>query len=68
MQVFGLAGSRAGSSDESVLLPGVRRRIGQRLARRPQQPRFCLVLDVTHSTEPQTTPVTRQHLAGADRT
>jgi hypothetical protein len=34
MQVFGLAGSRAGSSGEILLIPGVRERIGQRLARR----------------------------------
>src|SRR5215470_4021207 len=33
-QVFGLAGSRAGSSDGILLLPAVRQRIGQRLASR----------------------------------
>jgi hypothetical protein len=33
MQVFGLAGSRAGSSGETLLIPGVREKIGQRLAR-----------------------------------
>ncbi len=33
-QVVGYAGSRAGSSDGSLLLAGVRRKIGQRLARR----------------------------------
>src|SRR5262249_12860497 len=45
MQVFGLAGSRAGSSDESVLLRGVRRKIGQRLASRPGQPRSWPVVE-----------------------
>jgi Phage integrase family len=34
MQVSGLAGSRAGSSDGILLIPGVREKIGQRLARR----------------------------------
>src|SRR5262245_10063884 len=34
MQVIGLAGSGAGSSDETVVLPGVREKSGQRLARR----------------------------------
>jgi len=34
MQVFGLTGSRAGRSDGILLVPGVRDKIGQRLARR----------------------------------
>jgi integrase len=43
-QVFGLAGLRAGSSDEALLFPGARQRIVQRLFRR-QIPRPSHVLD-----------------------